>query len=173
MLRANPLPFSKQRRHILERDDLGPPVVPGGQEISLGSRNFRPGRSTSSAVPKERLTWTFVCAQTNVLRQKTRGTFVCAQTPQRCATWPNGEWGYSNRCHMLGRECPEAVLPDRALYLPTLSHLLIVNKVLSLSLPPSPPPLLLDIACSPSLSLGSRNLLRRHVARGALYLRNG
>jgi len=30
--------------------------------------------------------------------------------------------------------CPEAVLPDRALYLPTFSHLLIVKKLLSLSL---------------------------------------
>ena len=52
----------------------------------------------------------------------------------RRATRPNGEWGYSTRCHMLGRECPEAVLPDRALYLPTFSHLLIVNKLLSLSI---------------------------------------
>ena len=42
--------------------------------------------------------------------------------------------GYSTRCHMLGRERPEAVLPDRALYLPTFSHLLIVNKLLSLSI---------------------------------------
>jgi hypothetical protein len=33
--------------------------------------------------------------------------------------WPTGEWRYSSRCHMLGRECQEAVLPDRALYLPT------------------------------------------------------
>ena len=47
---------------------------------------------------------------------------------------PNGEWGYSTRCHMLGRECPEAVLPDRALYLTTFSHLLIVNNLVSLSL---------------------------------------
>ena len=35
---------------------------------------------------------------------------------------------------MLGPERPEAVLPDRVLYLPTFSHLLIVNKLLSLSL---------------------------------------
>ena len=27
--------------------------------------------------------------------------------------------------------CPEAVLPDRALHLPTLSHLLIVNRLIS------------------------------------------
>ena len=29
---------------------------------------------------------------------------------------------------MLGRERPEAVLPDRALYLPTFCHFLIANK---------------------------------------------
>jgi hypothetical protein len=54
--------------------------------------------------------------------------------PARRATWPDGEWGYSTRCHMLGPECPEAVLPDRALYLPTFSHFLVVNKT-SLSYP--------------------------------------
>jgi hypothetical protein len=32
----------KENRQISERDDLGPPVVPGGQEIGLGSRNLRP-----------------------------------------------------------------------------------------------------------------------------------
>ena len=36
-----------------------------------------------------------------------------------------------NGCHVLGPERPEAVLPDRALYLQTFSHLLIVNKLLS------------------------------------------
>jgi len=29
---------------------------------------------------------------------------------------PNGEWRNSSRCHTLGRVCPAAVLPDRALY---------------------------------------------------------
>ena len=29
---------SKERRHIMERDDLDRPVVSGGQEIGLGSR---------------------------------------------------------------------------------------------------------------------------------------
>ena len=50
--------------------------------------------------------------------------------------------GYRTSCHILGRECPEAVLPDRALYsltlshlLSTLSHLFIVNKLLSLERP--------------------------------------
>ena len=41
--------------------------------------------------------------------------------------------GDSTRRQMLGPERPEAVLPDRALYLPTFSHLLIVNKQTSLS----------------------------------------
>ena len=39
---------------------------------------------------------------------------------------------FCTRCHMLGPERPEAVLPDRQLHLPTFSHLLIVNKLLSL-----------------------------------------
>ena len=39
---------------------------------------------------------------------------------------------------MLESVRPEAVLPDRALYLPTFSHFLVVNKnPRSLSLPPS------------------------------------
>ena len=49
---------------------------------------------------------------------------------ERRATWPNGEWRYSTRRHMLEPERPEAVLPDRALCLPTFSHFLIVNKQL-------------------------------------------
>ena len=52
-------PFpSKENRQISERDDLGPPVVPGGQEIGLGSRNLRPKtevRPTGRAVSKERI----------------------------------------------------------------------------------------------------------------------
>jgi hypothetical protein len=42
----------------LERDDLGPPVVPEGQEIGLGSRNLRPRAEagpTGRAVSRERL----------------------------------------------------------------------------------------------------------------------
>ena len=42
----------------MERDNLGPPVVPGGRKISLGSRNLRPraeARPTGRAVSKERL----------------------------------------------------------------------------------------------------------------------
>jgi hypothetical protein len=37
--------------------------------------------------------------------------------------------GSSTRCHMLGSKCPEAVLRDKVLYLPTFSHLLIGNKL--------------------------------------------
>ena len=41
-------PFpSKENRQISERDYLGPHVVPGGQEIGLGSRNLRPSGGTS------------------------------------------------------------------------------------------------------------------------------
>ncbi len=55
--------------------------------------------------------------------------------PARRATWPNGEWGYNTRRHMLEPVRPEAVLPDMALCLPSFSHFLIVNKTsLSLSL---------------------------------------
>ena len=49
--------------------------------------------------------------------------------------------GYSTRRHMLELVRPEAVLPDRALYLPTFSHFLIVNKTsLSLSFSTSSSP---------------------------------
>jgi len=48
--------------------------------------------------------------------------------PRWCVTCQNGEWGCSTRGHML------RVLRDRVLCLPTFSHWLIVNKLLSLSL---------------------------------------
>ena len=50
---------------------------------------------------------------------------------------------------MLGPERPEAVLPDRALYLPIFSHLLIVNKLLSLLVWGSIPLLFLVTRVSP------------------------
>ena len=54
---------------------------------------------------------------------------------ERRATRPNGEWGYSTRRHMLGRERPETVSAARGVVLTaTFSHLLIVNKLLSPSL---------------------------------------
>jgi hypothetical protein len=40
-LRATSLSLQEEPADI-ERDDLGPPVVPGGQEIGVGSRNLRP-----------------------------------------------------------------------------------------------------------------------------------
>ena len=43
-LRATHLFPSKENREIPERDDLGPQIVPGGQEIGLGSRNLLPRR---------------------------------------------------------------------------------------------------------------------------------
>jgi hypothetical protein len=129
-------PFpSKENRHIQRRDDLGTPVIPGGQEIGLGSRNLRPraeAQPTGRAVSKERLgNWDGQMAVWAPLH------------PPRRATWPNGECGYSTRCHMLGPERQEAVLPGRALYLPTFSHFLIVNKAL-LSFPPQKVSILQD-----------------------------
>ena len=62
-----------------------------------------------------------------------------------CAATASGGWGYSSRRHMLEPVRPEAVLPDRALCLPTFSHFSIVNKLLSLSLSLSP-----DFVFSPS-----------------------
>jgi len=53
---------------------------------------------------------------------------------ERRTTRLNGEWGYSTRRHMLGPERPEAVSPERGVVLTDIhSHLLIVNKPLSLS----------------------------------------
>ena len=49
---------SKEKRQASQRDDLGPPVVPGGEEIGLGSRNLGPravARLTWRAVSRERL----------------------------------------------------------------------------------------------------------------------
>jgi hypothetical protein len=48
--------------------------------------------------------------------------------PARRATWPKLRAGYSTCCHMPGPECAEAVLHDRAVFLPAFSHFLIVNK---------------------------------------------
>ncbi len=78
-------PFpSKERRRILERDDL---------------RAFRAmGSRDRIGIPKPR----------------ERGSVIGADRRRS--------------------EHPEAVLPERALYLPTCSHLLIVNTLLSLSL---------------------------------------
>jgi hypothetical protein len=36
--------------------------------------------------------------------------------------WPDAEWGYSACCHMLGPECPGAVL-----YLPTFKGVVLTD----------------------------------------------
>ena len=64
---------SKENRQIPERDDLGPPVVPGGQEIGLRSRNLRPRAEARPMGLGE-----------------VRDGQMC---PPRRVTWPNGEWG--------------------------------------------------------------------------------
>ena len=89
------------------------------------------------------------------------GACLSPLVPARRATWPNGEWGYSARRHTLEPVRPEAVLPDRALYLPTFTHLLIVNKLLSLSLQTSVCP-----SKSPSRSLETARPVGRASAVG-------
>jgi hypothetical protein len=69
--------YMTESRHIPKRDDLGPPVVPGGQEIGLGTRNLRPraeARPTGRAVSKERL-----------------GDWDGPIGVRRASHWPNGE----------------------------------------------------------------------------------
>jgi hypothetical protein len=61
----------------------------------------------------------------------TRGLDLHQSVPITCFSPFARHFLLHNRRH------PEAVLPDRALRLPTFSHLVIVNKLLSLS-PPSP-----------------------------------
>jgi hypothetical protein len=45
-----------------------------------------------------------------------------------------GEWGYSTRPICWAPSSPRRCRPEEALYLPSFSHLLVVNKLLSLSL---------------------------------------
>ena len=120
-------------RALLVQTELGettvtvPPVVQGGQEIGLGSRNLR--RRAKARPTGRRLNWDGKpddCAP------------LCS--PRR-ATRPNGEWGYysdvvlaaicwaasaQRHCYPTGR-CTSVVV------LPTFSQLLFVNKLLSLS----------------------------------------
>ena len=95
-------------RRIPGRDDLGPPVVPGGQGIGLDPERSREWVGDWGG---PETVWALLCVA------------------ERRATRPNGEWGYSTRRHMLGPEHPEAVSPERGVVLPDFhSHLLIVNK---------------------------------------------
>jgi hypothetical protein len=82
--------------------------------------------------------WIIFFARCSLIRTPFRKSYVppSSYPPARRASWPNGEWGYSTRRHMLEPLRPEAVFPDRALRLPTFRHFLIVNKTaLSPSLP--------------------------------------
>jgi hypothetical protein len=106
-------PFpSKETQRISERDDPGPDVVPGGQGIGLGERVCDwggPRRSWSSCVLPKSVPQ----------GQKESGGIVLA-----AICWaPIAQ----RRCH-----------PEEALYLPTFTHSLIVNKLLSLSHTHSP-----------------------------------
>jgi hypothetical protein len=78
---------SEENRRILEGNDPGPPVVPGGQGIGLGEWVGDWGGPET--------VWSLLCVA------------------ERRATRPNGEWGYSARRHMLGPERPEAVSAGR------------------------------------------------------------
>jgi hypothetical protein len=85
------------------------------------------------------------CAAVSRHRRSAPAIRRCSKHPPKSWQIRRGMLGPAppawSRCHMLGRhmlgrECPEAVLPDRALYLSNFSHLPIVNKPLSLSYPP-------------------------------------
>ena len=67
---------------------------------------------------------------------------------------------------VLGLECPAVVIPDRASCLPTLSHLLIVNKT-----PPPPSPLSLCLP-SPPLSAVKTGIEARENLSVLLRLSN-
>ena len=78
--------------------------APGGQGIGLGSRTFERASGPSCVLPK------------GVQQGQTESGGIVLAT----ICWaPSAQ----RRCH-----------PEEALYLPTFSHLLIVNKLLSLSL---------------------------------------
>ena len=57
-----------------------------------------------------------------------KGTCLSPLVPAKACHMAKRRVRYGTRCHMLGPESPEAVLPDRALYLPTFSHLLDCQK---------------------------------------------
>jgi len=109
------------RRAISERDDPGPDVVPGGQGIGLGSRTLERAGSVIGADRRGGPLEESSCALPKSVPQgqKESGGIVLA-----AICWaPIAQ----RRCH-----------PEEALYLPTFTHSLIVNKLLSLSLSHSP-----------------------------------
>jgi len=62
---------------------------------------------------------------------------------ERRATRPNGEWDTVLAAICWATSAQRRCHPKEAMYFQTFSHLLIFNKLLSLSPPPSPPPFLL------------------------------
>ena len=92
---------------------------------------FRPARCTRGSgdrfgIPKPRESGSVIGAD------RTVWALLCVA--ERRATRPSGEWGYRTRRHMLEPSAQRRCHPTEALYVPTFSHLLIVNKLLSLSL---------------------------------------
>ena len=108
----HPFP-SKENRQIPERDDLGPPVVPGGQEIGLDpkpslnrdlstrchhgtKRRRRQSRRLSSCrmrrMPKSRM----------LISMRRSHKKSCAQTFEGCCQTDTGPDGISNRMIQLG-----------------------------------------------------------------------
>ena len=100
-------------RRIPGRDDLGPPVVPGGQGIGLDPERSREWVGDWGG---PETVWALLCVA------------------ERRATRPNGEWGYSARRLCWATSAQGRYHPQEALYLPTFSPPLIVNKLFSLSL---------------------------------------
>ena len=104
---------SEENRRIWEGNDPGPPVVPGGQGIGLGSEPSR--ERVVIGVPRRRSGPPCVLPKGVPQGQTESGGIVLA-----AICWATRA---QRRCH-----------PHEALYFPTFSHLLFVNKLLSLSL---------------------------------------
>ena len=114
-LRAGPVQFPqlrpRDRAEEWDRVDPGPPVVPGGQGIGLGSRHLETvgrglGRTGDGL-----------------------GPLVCCRKACHKAKQSVGVYSLAAICWT-----PSTKRPEQALYLPTFSHLMIVNKLPSLSL---------------------------------------
>ena len=126
-----PIP-SKENRLILERAVKGMisahPSYQGIRRSDWDPETFSPGqksraeaRPTGRAVSRERLGhWDGPIGLIHLVPAQ-----ACHMAKRRVGV----EYSQS----LLEPVRPGAVLPDRALYLPTFSHLLIVNKLLSLS----------------------------------------
>jgi hypothetical protein len=102
---------------------------------------LRPGRLSLSPFALSRLL-SLACTPSLALARLhslacSRSLSLVPLVPAKVCHMAKRRVGYSTRRHMLEPVLLEAVLPDRALYLPTFSHFLIVNKTalyLSLSL---------------------------------------